>query len=285
MPRPLHVPDILIGHPISQTVEPGTRATLRVLADTAGEPLTYQWSREQPFDNTGAPLDQSVPIPGATNATLEIAACTAADEGYYSVRATTASGRSETSAMAFLAVTNIDVLRMTPPLALQCCSNNLRQIYLTARLTDNTLTFPRTSEAIADGLGWPMALYCPADSQNMPPAGWNSETLANTSYSIDCDVAADGSNRVLAWCHIHHTLVRASGEVTSPTPLQLQPLQYNGNDVTLHWSGGLPPYRVEAATQLAPPDWLPIAEDLEKPSCQLQHNTAAMFYRVSWNIH
>lgn len=77
-------------HPASQTVLPGSSATLSVQAAGSG-PLRYQWRRN------------GVALVGATAATLPIAAATAANAGDYTVIVSDANGPL-TSRMARLAV-------------------------------------------------------------------------------------------------------------------------------------------------------------------------------------
>lgn len=77
-------------HPASQTILPGSSATLSVQAAGSG-PLRYQWRRN------------GVALVGATAATLPIAAATAANAGDYTVIVSDANGPL-TSRMARLAV-------------------------------------------------------------------------------------------------------------------------------------------------------------------------------------
>jgi L-ascorbate metabolism protein UlaG (beta-lactamase superfamily) len=77
-------------HPASQTVAPGSNATLSVQATGAG-PLRYQWRRA------------GIAITGATNATLPVAAATATNAGDYEVILTDTNGPA-ISRMARLAV-------------------------------------------------------------------------------------------------------------------------------------------------------------------------------------
>ncbi len=85
---------VIINHPRSQTVLPGTSLTYRVL--TAGDPpVSYRWQ----FNGT--------PLPGATNASLLISNAQVAQAGSYAVTVTNSSG-SVTSRVALLHVnTNV----------------------------------------------------------------------------------------------------------------------------------------------------------------------------------
>ena len=68
-------PRLIVGQPLSWTVEPGQALELAVLTgDPALGPFRFQWRRLQPFDAEGDPLADAVPLADATNRTYEFRA-------------------------------------------------------------------------------------------------------------------------------------------------------------------------------------------------------------------
>lgn len=76
---PVSVPVVMMSAPATQIVGPGTMVGLRVQMN-ATEPLTYQW------------LHNGMPIPGATNAMLNLSGMSVANAGQYSVTVRNAVG-------------------------------------------------------------------------------------------------------------------------------------------------------------------------------------------------
>lgn len=146
-PDAYNYPGIIVGNPISQTVDPGATACLKVLVAYPPETVSFQWRRQQPFDSLGEAFTNTVVIPGATNQTLYLTNCTAADEGYYDVVVSLPSGLKETSFMTYLAIQPVSNIPLQGHLADLCCRNNLRLISVVARIATESQQFP-TNKAI-----------------------------------------------------------------------------------------------------------------------------------------
>jgi hypothetical protein len=273
-------PNLIQGHPISQTVFFDTKATLKIQCRTNLYHPTYQWFTQQPFDSNGDPFTNSIPIAGATNATFEIPHCSSANEGYYNVLVSTADGESEISSMAYLAVREKSTVSMNSELQLLCCSNNLRKILFASIIVDNFQTVHENNEALQCTLGWPMTLFCPSDTNNPPPELWNEVDWKQISYRIDYSKTDATSTNILAFCKIHHNFIRGDGSYGIVPPLTLSQPQCLSDGVILKWNGGLPPYSVESTTSLTSPDWKPQATNLWTNECPINTSTNTAFYRV-----
>jgi hypothetical protein len=216
-------PRLIVGHPLSQTVTPGQPARLVVLTgDPALAPFRYQWRRLELFDTAGLAITNIQALAGATNRTYELTSATANDEGYYDVVVEDALGGCQLSHLAYVRVESI-----AEPLAIDgweafACTVNLRSLYLASRLAqssrptepDNLLL--STVSELTPFLGWPLALYCPADAQRVAPDSWAAAETVDTSYLISRGVTTDNTNRVFATCKVHGHQVLSDGRQVRP---------------------------------------------------------------------
>jgi len=231
-------PRLIVGHPLSQTVTPGQSAKLVVLTgDSTLGPFRFQWRRLELFDAAGLAFTNIQVLAGATNRTCELTSATASDEGYYDVVVEDALGGRQLSHLAYVRVESI-----AEPLAIDgweniACGVNLRNLFLASRLAQSSrptepddILLSKVSE-LAPFLGWPLALYCPADAQGVAPDSWEGVNAIDTSYLISRGVSTDNTNQVFATCKVHGHQILSDGrqlrpglaairpEIECPTPL------------------------------------------------------------------
>jgi hypothetical protein len=210
-------PRLVLGHPLSATVEPGQPVELAVLTgDPALGPFRYQWRRLRPFDAAGEPFTNTVLLADVTNRTHRISAASAADEGYYDVMVHDSQGRYQVSHLAYLRVEPLVTTGFDSTWEAAACMNNLRQIHRATGLffTHHQAEWPQTPVQLTNYLGWPLSLYCPSDTNRAAPATWEAETFADLSYALEAHLPADPGTRILATCRVHHYQVRLDGEMT-----------------------------------------------------------------------
>ena len=58
-------------------------------------------------------------------------------------------------------------------------------------------------------------------------------------------------------------------------------LTLQSNLLTLQWTGGLPPYQVQVATNVAAPAWNNVGDATTNTSLPLQLGTDPAFYRIA----
>ena len=100
-------------------------------------------------------------------------------------------------------------------------------------------------------------------------SGTPSSSDAGTSVFV---VSATDPAGFSASATMNITVVSAPS-ITSSLVLQ-------GFGLLLNWSGGVPPYQVQMATNLASPDWQPVGSLTSATSMLLSPTNAAAFYRV-----
>lgn len=256
-------PRLIVGHPLSQTVTPGQPARLAVLTgDPALAPFRYQWRRLELFDAAGLAITNVQALAGATNRTYEFTSATASDEGYYDVVVEDALGGRQLSHLAYVRVESIAEPLATEGWEVTACTANLAGLHLASRLAQSTRP-PEPDDRLvsqlsdlAPFLGWPLALYCPADTQRGVPDSWGTADTLDTSYLIGRDVSVDDTNQVFATCKVHgHQVLSDSRQlrpgVDAVRPALGQPvLQGEGRiGLTVHGIPGLECV-VEVATDL-----------------------------------
>ena len=213
-------PRLIGGHPLDWTVEPGRPVALSVSSpDPALGPLRYQWRRLQPFDATGQPFTNTVAIPDATNRTLLIPSAQPQHEGYYDVIVYDAQGGYQLSQPACVRVEPLANLTSYPAWERIACTANLAQLSLAARLaaTANNDRLPQSLGELGAYLGWPLALYCPADSSRTPPDSWGGVDYADTSYALTAGLSVADATEVLAACWVHGYRVTVEGTLLLTT--------------------------------------------------------------------
>jgi len=291
-------PRLIIGHPLSLTVTPGQPASLAVLlGDPALAPFGYQWRRLDLFDAAGLAITNIQVLDGATNRTYELTSATASDEGYYDVIVEDALGGRQLSHLAHVRVESVDNPLATEGWEATVCTVNLGDLLLASRLAHSCgptepddILLSNVSE-LAPFLGWPLALYCPADTQRVAPDSWEAVDAVNTSYLISRGVSADDTNQVFATCKVHGYQIFSDGRQIRPgleavRPELGQPILQAEDRVslTVHGIAGLECV-VEVATDLR--TWTVLAQgwlgdgefrftDLTAPG------PATRFYRASY---
>jgi hypothetical protein len=217
-------PRLIVGHPLSRTIEPGgTDALAVVTGDPALGPFRFQWRRQQPFDASGNSFTNTVPIAGATNATLLITNALAADEGYYDAIVYDANGGYQVSAMACVRVEPIATFLPDNTWETNACVSNLQEIFLGVRMAGvATRLSPPGLEALPAYLGWPVVLFCPSDTRPAP-GSWDAVDFEATSYVLCRNVSFAATNAVLATCKIHGFQVRIDGTLLVPGTAWLAP--------------------------------------------------------------
>lgn len=312
-------PRLIVGHPLSQTIEPTHPGSLSVTTgDAALGPFQFQWRRVQPIDAQGEPFTNTVVIEGATNQTYAIPAAQAGDEGYYDVIVRDAQGGYQLSATAYVRVEPLSNVLAEPGWQTNVCASNLRQIRLAARLEGApSRTHPDTLAALPQYLGWPLPLYCPSDPHytllgTLPPddpeptnslalippteprrsvpTAWDKVTFDATSYLLCQGVPYDATNRVLATCKIHGFQVQADGTLrlsdTEPLSPRLE-VQLSGTPTTLVLTlRGLPGTVCAVETSIDLASWVGVTTNLIADGTLHMTNTAwqaagSQYYRAS----
>jgi hypothetical protein len=202
---------LLSASPVSVLATPGDEVRLELrLAPDAVLPASYQWRissleyvtnlvRVENPDDPRHPYwrTQVVPrfvgtnLPFATNTFLVLTNVQTTDPEWYNVVVSNQMGsavshqarvtvRSEYAGMTTNA-TGADLV----------CANNLKNIYLCARLMDEAGTgiLPNDLKGMTNAwgepiFGWPLTLYCRADTNHVAPSTWAEVDLDKTSYEI-----------------------------------------------------------------------------------------------------
>jgi hypothetical protein len=206
-------PRLIVGHPLSLTVEPNAAGALTVLTgDAITGPIRYQWRRLQPFDASGEPFTNTVRITDATNRTLNLPNAGPQDEGYYDVIVWDGQGGYQLSAMAYLAVGPLTSLLGDASWETNACASNLRQIGLAGRISGSgTKVLPDSLAALPPYLGWPVVLFCPSDGSRVAPDLWQNVDFDDTGYVLSRGIPYEATNSILATCKIHGFQVRTDG--------------------------------------------------------------------------
>ncbi len=220
-------PRLIIGHPLSRTMEPGETDALAVLTgDPALGPFRFQWRRQQPFDTFGNPFTNTVVITGATNATLLITNAQSGDEGYYDVIVYDGNDDYQVSALACVRVQPISTVVPDRSWETNACAANLREIYLAVQMagvTTRSSSSPPGLDALPAYTGWPVALFCPSDRTRVAPNSWDAIDFEETSYVLCRKIPFAATNAILATCKIHGFQVRVDGMLLAPGTESLAP--------------------------------------------------------------
>lgn len=223
-------PCLILGHPLSQTVTSGRPATLAVLTgDSCAAPLRFQWRRMDLFDAAGLAITNTRALLDATNQTYEVAAAAPADEGYYDVIVADARDNRQLSHLAYLRVEPIDNPRAMSGWETNACMHNLGDLLLASRLAQtarpDASEDPLPSEVVdlIPFLGWPLALYCPADAGRVAPNSWEALVPCEISYLVSRSVSAIDTNSVFATCKVHGLQILADGRCAWPGPEAIRP--------------------------------------------------------------
>jgi len=214
-------PRLILGPPMSQTVELGKTATFSVLTgdETLGA-FRYQWRRVQPFDSVGLPYTNVVDQLGATNRDFSIPNAQPESEGYYDVIVWDSTGQYQVSPSAYLRVEPLANLEAEYSWERVACRDNLRGLAVARKLIiiGQTNSSPAKTSELIPFLGWPLSLICPSDPARVAPSSWEGMNLDDVSYDLDFSLAADAVTNIFATCKIHGDRVLANGTlVASPS--------------------------------------------------------------------
>ena len=212
-------PRIIIGHPLSRTVAPGHSTTLEVVTgDAALGPYKFQWRRLEPINSEGVLFTNTVEIGGATNATLVVTNAGPENEGYYDVVVSWTDGQYQLSEMAYVRVDDVAGARWWNERIV--CRNNLSMLGLAARTYASTHNDVPAADlpSLVPFLGWPFALFCPADFERSAPVHWEAVDFEKTSYTFTPQSGGEATN-VAATCRIHGFKLRGDlYTITSDPP-------------------------------------------------------------------
>jgi hypothetical protein len=209
-------PRLIIGHPLSWTVEPGRPVELAVLTgDPSLGPFRFQWRRQQPFDSVGDPFTNTVVLADATNQTYRIPTASAGDEGYYDVIVSDGHGGYQLSYLAYVRVEPVTNVNSQLEWEAIACFNNLKQIGLAARMfaTVNPDQWPLSYRDLMAYLGWPLTLCCPGDPNRTVPSVWEAVDFADLSYTLETGLPVEPGTNVLAACKVHGYWTQSDGTV------------------------------------------------------------------------
>jgi hypothetical protein len=128
--------------------------------------------------------------------------------------------------MAFVRVEPVVNVSVDPGIV---CLSNLKGIGVAAGLYASTHDdmLPDSLEALPPFLGWPLTLYCPADTQRPIPAGWMEVNFDDTSYRFSVGGAVEASTNIVAACRVHGFALQSGGMVSADPPRFLSPRDLN----------------------------------------------------------
>jgi hypothetical protein len=270
----------ILAPPLRQYAATGSLVRFEFILTNAASPIELQWNRDDPFWRTNAMfvmLDEetgegywrtnyvgtNTPIPGATNAVLEIGSTVASDAGWYSVTISNSSGTTKTPVQRLyvpLPMTQI-------PLAEVECRNRLKMISLAAALwaNDHGDILPSHFGEMTNDIGypifgWPILLYCPSDTNRVAPQSWTAVDFTHTSYEIlpanpmpDCwDPPC--YDQPFARCRVHGFVVLGDGTIQPALTLNSGSVVHNNGQFSFIIQN--PAHRcfeIQASTNLV--DW------------------------------
>jgi hypothetical protein len=68
--------------------------------------------------------------------------------------------------------------------------------------------------------------------------------------------------------------------IVTAAPPTISKLSFQGGNLQLNWSGGIPPYQVQSTTNLTNPDWQNVGGTVNSSTLSITPSNAAMFYRI-----
>jgi hypothetical protein len=229
----------IIAHPLDQDATAGSmvRYEAKIVA-SAIQPLAFQWRREHLYFVTNITFvaDTNAPdggyfktnrlanftvtlLSGATDALYTIPNAQTNQTDYYSLVVSNSMGVA-ISRRARLGVDSVAAVRATNEYWFAVrCQNNLRQIRLLASIRETLypdLALTNLSQMLnysgSPMFGWPILLYCPADTARTSPEDWNNFDFSNTSYEIlpHPSMEEDPAAR-FCQCKVHHYYTAVDG--------------------------------------------------------------------------
>jgi hypothetical protein len=242
---------VITASPMDSLATPGDTVCFQMrLAPDALLPVSLQWRRtflscltnviqmtnpddprEHYWVTNIVPVFTGTNLAGQTNNSLVLSGLQTNDSGFYDLVLSNSMGAA-VSREAWLSVDTRNAGAKTNALLLSSlCSSNLRQIWLAATfwgLSRNGLlpqSFPEMTNRWSEPLlGWPPALFCPADTERVPPNDWNEVDLDDTSYEL---IPGERPNYfdVFCRCRTHRYYVSVDGVVTcGPSLNRIRPL-------------------------------------------------------------
>jgi hypothetical protein len=227
---------LITASPMDVYAAPGEEAKLELkLAPHTAPPASFQWRRshleqvtnvvrvEDPDHPPGwrwvtniVPVFVGTNLPGQTAASLEFSNLQTRDTGFYSVAISNSLGVA-LSRQALVGVENSYAgLSTNSYWSDAFCGNNLKEIWIFARLWDRS-GLGRFPESFADMtnnsgepmFGWPLTLYCRADTNHIPPLHWSEVDFSNTSYELSSLLWTDYD--VFCRCRAHGYYISRDG--------------------------------------------------------------------------
>ena len=294
----------ILAPPLSQWASIGSLVRFEFVLTNAAEPFHIQWNREDPYWRTNVVfvitneesgegywrtnyLGTNTPIAGATNAVFVIASATTNDAGFYSVTISNALGTAKIG-LHRLSVPQPQTLI---PMAELLCRNRLRMISLAANLwgTEHGDNFPLSLGEMTNDLGyplfgWPILLFCPADTNRFAPTNWTSVDFSDTSYEIvRTNSAPQEYDEPFARCRVHGFVVSGYGTIRPAVTVMADPQRSaNGQFTFTVRDSANGSFAIQASTNFV--DWtdlMTVTNGVGKiPFTDLDTNFTRRFYRA-----
>ncbi len=227
----------VIASPMNQFAEPGWDVQLQArTAPDALTPWSYQWRREKLYYVTNATFVENpevphtgtwvtnvlpkytvIPLAGQTNAACVLRQVSTNDTDFYSLAVSNAVGVAVSSRAVLRVEAGAAQKAGQPEWSEAVCANNLSQIALCARLwsQDSGQNMPSDLAVMTNSyglpvFGWPVVLYCPADTNRPAPADWSGVDFNNTSYAVAPVISLDPYS-VYCRCKVHGFYAQVDG--------------------------------------------------------------------------
>jgi len=226
---------------LDQYAAPGSGVQLQVrIAPDALLPLRDQWRREQLSYSTNVTFVTDTNFPGGgywrtnrianftvtllageTNSSYLIASAQTNASDYYSVTASNSLGSIASSRARLVVDPSVSSMATNAHWSAIVCINNLHQIGLFAQMWafDHNNNMPSSLSAMTNSFGlpifgWPVLLFCRADTSRTVPPDWSGVDFDNTSYEV---LPGDPQNpyAVFCRCKVHGFYAQMDGGAVS----------------------------------------------------------------------
>jgi hypothetical protein len=257
-------PTIVAG-PLGQSVTPGAQAKFEVrVAPDAALPLTYQWRREQLYFVTNVSFVTQTNLPGGgywvtnrlgkfavtnlageTNSSYIIASAQTNHADYYSVMVSNSFGATASRGASLAVDSNVSGMATNDYWSGVNCLNNLRQIALLGRMwaLEHDDHMPQSLSEMTNSyglplFGWPVVLFCRADTTRTAPGDWIGFNFSNTSYEVLAGNEED-LYAVFCRCKVHGFYTEMSGEtISGPEFFRISKQSGSGAELTFRVFAG-----------------------------------------------